>query len=459
MTSFDARPSLTLEPPDSLYLVADLVHLYEADGRPGGHANTVKLFITSSVMPVSSPNFDLQIVCNPSTYPNSINFLKLQGIPHVPTEMNFSVSRDRGALEWAGDNLMTVLCQPYRLVDPEMWRLLYDVLQFNACCRSIIATPYDGTEESIGEYLDRKGYSESFKDHYLIPMTACPGPRQLSKLPDEQLHLSTPIASVSTQEGTSGGQLTTAGGVSETYDHVIFACHSDTTLQILRVGEGMTKEEEEILGMFQWNRNEAVLHPDVNVSRARGRSCALTVPSSLCRRADLHNLAWNYLTQSVRDRQGERKANSDQVSLYVHGPVLVTLNPPFEPRAGLFAGRWQYDHPVLDGTAIRAQKRMSGIQHPRRLSYAGAWLKYGFHEDAFASGLAAARPLVGEGGQMLFEIDLAVDRQPPSAWAVVMFFRPFEGSGARAGVALVGWAIGVLEWVLCEPLSSLSCPI
>lgn len=30
------------------------------------------------------------------------------------------------------------------------------------------------------------------------------------------------------------------------------------------------------------------------------------------------------------------------------GPVLVTLNPPFEPRKELVQGRWAYEHPVLD---------------------------------------------------------------------------------------------------------------
>ena len=31
-----------------------------------------------------------------------------------------------------------------------------------------------------------------------------------------------------------------------------------------------------------------------------------------------------------------------------YGPVLVTLNAPFEPAADKIAGRWNYDHPVLD---------------------------------------------------------------------------------------------------------------
>lgn len=29
-----------------------------------------------------------------------------------------------------------------------------------------------------------------------------------------------------------------------------------------------------------------------------------------------------------------------------NGPVLVTLNPPFEPKKELIAGEWSYDHPL-----------------------------------------------------------------------------------------------------------------
>ena len=35
-----------------------------------------------------------------------------------------------------------------------------------------------------------------------------------------------------------------------------------------------------------------------------------------------------------------------------YGPVLVTLNPPFEPRDELVFGRWKYDHPILDSEVI-----------------------------------------------------------------------------------------------------------
>ena len=86
--------------------------------------------------------------------------------------MTFSVSRDLGAFEWAGNNLATVFCQPSRLLDPNMWRLLYDVLRFNASAqRLLLELEKSGVRDdelSIGTYLEQHDYSDSFRDNYLI---------------------------------------------------------------------------------------------------------------------------------------------------------------------------------------------------------------------------------------------------------------------------------------------------
>ena len=102
-----------------------------------------------------------------------------------------------------------------------------------------------------------------------------------------------------------------------------------------------------------------------------------------------------------------------------YGPVFVTLNPPFEPDLAKVSGRWKYDHPVLDAKvicsfiqlviaqpklfipfnkAVKAQNEMYKIQNTRSISYAGAYLKYGFHEDGFTSGLLAACSIDEERG-------------------------------------------------------------
>jgi predicted NAD/FAD-binding protein len=83
--------------------------------------------------------------------------------------MTFSVSRDFGLFEWAGTNLLTLFCQPSRLLDAKMWRLIYDVLRFNACARRLLVDQNKFLRDcSIGEYLRREGYSDSFRDNYLI---------------------------------------------------------------------------------------------------------------------------------------------------------------------------------------------------------------------------------------------------------------------------------------------------
>lgn len=83
------------------------------------------------------------------------------------------------------------------------------------------------------------------------------------------------------------------------------------------------------------------------------------------------------------------------ISELEHGPVLVTLNPPFEPDSATVVARFQYEHPIMNADSIRAQRDMSSLQNIRGISYAGAWMKYGFHEDGFTAGLRAALSLRG----------------------------------------------------------------
>lgn len=82
--------------------------------------------------------------------------------------MTFSVSRGEGKFEWSGSNLLTVFCQFIRLLDPRMWRMLYDILRFNACARRVLMDNSMSNEISIKDYLMQHGYSASFRDNYLI---------------------------------------------------------------------------------------------------------------------------------------------------------------------------------------------------------------------------------------------------------------------------------------------------
>ncbi|PIL22640.1 hypothetical protein GSI_15331 [Ganoderma sinense ZZ0214-1] len=418
------------------------VHLFEADSRPGGHANTVTLERPGKQPSDVDTGF---IVFNPNTYPNFLNFLSI--FPDlaeriIKTEMTFSVSRDLGAFEWAGNNLLTVFCQPKRLLDLDVWHLLYDVLRFNANAQRFLieleSKSADVERISIGTYLERHGYSDSFRDNYLIPMTAAiwstppdkcsldfPAKtlKILSQLAPSQLHLSTPIHALKFLTETKQLELTTASGEKLSFDHVIFACHTDTTVDILEAGDGMTSEEAPILRAFKWNKNEAVLHSDVQL-----------MPKAASAWSSWNYLNWMGLLQDLPDRYGD--------------PILVTLNPPFEPKPELTYGRYKYDHPILSEEAIRAQAFLPTIQNTRGISFAGAWTKYGFHEDGFTSGLRAAAALAGPSAKLPFEI-VSLERPPDEAAVrLAHYFDVFERWGAA-------WILGKVFATLLAVLRAL----
>lgn len=129
------------------------------------------------------------------TTANFINFLQNIGVATEPTSMALSVSRDHGLFEWAGKNLASVFCQMKNLFSLQMWRMLFDIIRFNQFSLDVLINAEDvdpandqdmpsTMNDTIGEYLDRHGYSDAFRDGYLIPITAA----VWSTSPDKCIH-------------------------------------------------------------------------------------------------------------------------------------------------------------------------------------------------------------------------------------------------------------------------------
>ncbi|KAK4228962.1 amine oxidase [Podospora fimiseda] len=397
------------------------VYIYDSGDRLGGHTNTVE-FAKGKYKTLVDTGF---IVMNEETYPNFMNFLKRIRVETVPTKMSFSVSRDQGLFEWASAGFNALFCQPGNLLSPKMWRMLLDILRFNQYAVDLLRTNKP-TQETLGEYLDREGYSNVFRDDYLIPLTgavwsASPDRGVLefpavtlirflwnhhllstfakrptwytvatgSKtyidtimkgFPKNHVVLNTRVTAV-TNENDGRVRIHTEGGQSEVFDHVILATHGDEAYSIIR--NSATDLERMILENFQTTENDVVLHSDTSLMPESRKAWS----------------AWNSLTK--KSAVGST-GHVDQVSLTynmnilqniprnVFGNVLVTLNPLHEPKPKTVQGRFKYRHAIYTGAAVLAQERLPEIQNKRGISYAGGWTKQGFHEDAFTSGLQAA---------------------------------------------------------------------
>lgn len=439
------------------------VHLFEAADRLGGHTNTVqwsagkfKTAVDTGFIVLNTATYRMSLpralpsvrTCRSQLTPcaaNFINFLTKVGVETEPTEMTFGVSRDQGLFEWAGINLNTLFCQRRRIFSPRMWRMVFDIVRFNQFALDLLIADDDDASagskfsarrvnpaETIGAYLEREGYSDAFRDDYLLPMAAAVWSTSPDKcgldfpaialvrflwnhhllstvsarpqwltikegaqayinavmkgFPPNHLHLNSAVRQITSNESDGSVRLGMEDGTTHDFDHVVLATHGDQALSLL--GPSATEKERAVLSCFQTSQNEAVLHSDTNFMPRSRRAWA----------------AWNYLTLSS---PSTGRANIDKVSLTYNmnilqhipkdpfGDVLVTLNPLQRPRQSTIQGRFFYSHPLYTPAAFRAQKELRHIQNKRGISYAGAWTNYGFHEDGFSSGLAVAKDHLG----------------------------------------------------------------
>jgi predicted NAD/FAD-binding protein len=404
---------------------AAAITLFEASHYFGGHAHTATIQLPRSrTDPVCvAHGVDTGfLVYNDRTYPNLIRLFAELGVETALSEMSFSVQATRdggGPLEWSGNNLGTVFAQRRNLVDPRFLGMLGDLLRFNRLTTRIAQAGTEGElAQPLGEFLDAHRFGTAFRDWYFLPMMGCiwscptsqmlafpvatmirfchnHGLIQIANRPQwrtvqggsrhyvekivaglEDKRLRTPVRRI-TRTG-NGVLVATDEGGTERFDHVILATHSDQSLALL--GDA-SPAEAATLGAIRYQPNHAVLHTDVAMLPRR---CAAWA-------------AWNY----ERAAAGERESGGVCLHYLLNllqplpwqQPVIVSLNPVREIERSQVMAEYDYDHPVLDLAAIRAQAEVPALQGRRNTWFAGAWMGYGFHEDGLKAGLAAAEGL------------------------------------------------------------------
>src|SRR3954453_19277486 len=158
------------------------ITVFESDNRIGGHANTIDVDVDGRSVAVDT-GF---IVYNDRNYPGFRALLDRIGVATQPSEMSFSVSDPRTGLEFRGSNLNAVFAQRRNLANPSFLRLLADVIRFNRAARRLVAGEgrwngadrlsggelYGGADETLGEFVRRGRFSQSFVRQFLIPFGA-----------------------------------------------------------------------------------------------------------------------------------------------------------------------------------------------------------------------------------------------------------------------------------------------
>ena len=401
------------------------VTLLEAGDYFGGHTHTVDITLDGPDGPVTHGVDTGFLVFNHRTYPQLVRLFAELGVETGASEMSFSVQARQDSLEWSGCDLNTVFAQRSNLVRPRFLSMLRDVLRFNKLTTAIAERGHDAElAEPIGDFLARERFGSAFRDWYFLPMVgciwSCPTDqmlrfpigtmirfchnhgliqvtdrpqwhtvrggakhyvqKMLQAIPDARLNTAVrSVRRVPPGDGHGGVMVATDQG-SERFDEVVLACHSDQSLALLA---DATAAEREVLGAIRYHPNRAVLHTDASVLPRRKLAWA----------------AWNYARAADTGRE--------QAAVCLHylinrlqplpwsQPVVVSLNPdpahPPDPASVL--GQWDYSHPVFDAAAVQAQGRLPELQGRHHVWFAGAWTRYGFHEDGLMSALNVVQGL------------------------------------------------------------------
>ena len=398
--------------------------LFEAGSYFGGHTHTVDVTLPSVQGAVTHGVDTGFLVYNQRTYPGLIGLFENLNIRTVASDMSFSVQAhwdDTGkVLEWNGANLNSVFAQRSNLLRPRFWGLLKDIMRFNQLATDLAKSAQaDALAQPLQHFLDEHRFGTAFRQGYLLPMLgciwSCPTTQMLQfpvatmvhfcdnhgllqvnnrppwftvaggakhyvqaiTQPISDKRLNTPVLGIARDD--QGVHIRTSQGV-EHFDQVVLATHADQSLALL---ERPSTDETALLGAIRFQANRAVLHTDTRVMPKRRLAWA----------------AWNYQrTQLISE--------SARVCLHYWlnrlqplpftQDVIVSLNPgtPIDPATIL--GSYDYDHPVFDLPAIAAQSELPRLQGQQRTWYAGAWMRYGFHEDGYQAGLAAAQGLLAQ---------------------------------------------------------------
>ena len=399
------------------------ITVFEAGDYFGGHTHTVDITLPTTQGMVTHGVDTGFLVFNERTYPNLINLFAELNVETAPSDMSFSVkvpgALNGKTLEWSGTDLNSVFAQRGNLVNPRFWRMLLDVMRFNALCTRIAKEQREKElQQPLSDFLRTHQFSEPFRDWYFLPMLGCiwscptdqmlqfpvatmirfchnHGLIQVTNRPQwfsvvggarnyvekilAEVHdkrLNTPVRLI---ERDAHGVRIITDGHAERFDQVVIATHTDQALSLLREASG---EERSLLGAIRYQDNRAVLHTDASVLPANPKTWA----------------AWNYERAASNERESSRVClhyllNRLQRIPFAQ-PVVVSLNPLHDIDPATIVGEYDYAHPVFDLGAIEAQKRLPLLQGQQHTWYAGAWTGYGFHEDGLKSGLQVGRALL-----------------------------------------------------------------
>lgn len=384
------------------------VDLYEKDDRLGGHARTTMVQDEDKVFGVDT-GF---LVFNHPTYPLLTKLFKELDVKIENSDMSFAFWDKDINRAYNGSSLKGMFAQKRNLFSLTHYKMIKDILDFNKKANEDLKECNSNLDKTLGEYI--KDYSSAFKQRYLLPMGAAiwsTPSNEMNNFPARtfltffknhgllgvsthhqwltvsngsinyvnkiknkisgKIFINSDVVKVQREE--NGVYLIHRNGNKSFYDKVVLAMHAPQALEIL---ENPTQKEIEILSAFKYKENSAVLHNDNNILYTNRKMYA----------------AWNYTSSNKQNKLVTLSywINTLQ-NLKTKKDYFVSLNET--QNINNVIEKISYEHPQFDSKAIEMQSRKNEICGHNNTYFAGAYWRYGFHEDGLLSATKVASKL------------------------------------------------------------------
>lgn len=380
------------------------ITFYEKNDYVGGHTNTIT--VDEDGRPVYIDTGFM--VFNHETYPNLTKLFKDLNVDTFKTSMSFSVQYMPDKLEYCGSGLNGLFAQRKNIFSLRHIKMLKQIARFNAESIKIKDDPAYANH-SLKQYIEEKGFGDDMLWRYLVPMSAAVWSTPMDKMTDfpaqtlirffynhgflglntqhqwytvtkgsksyrdiimapfkDKVRVNDPVVKVQRKNGKA--VVITKSGATEEYDKVIIASHGDQALGMLAEP---TADEQRLLQYFKYQTNIATLHTDDAVMPKNKRVWS----------------SWNY---RVEEKQGKTYAstiywmNSLQ-NVSKKKNYYVSINDPGSVDEKKIIKTIEYEHPLFDVNAVKAQAELSKLNQTGPVYFCGSYFKYGFHEDALKS--------------------------------------------------------------------------
>ncbi|KAB2062725.1 hypothetical protein ES319_A10G172000v1 [Gossypium barbadense] len=386
----------------SAYVVAkggvDVV-VYEKEEQLGGHAITVNFDATE---------LDHRLLfLNPASYATMLEMFDSLGVDVETSDVSFSVSHDKGnGYEWCSQyGFSNYFAQKKKLLNPFNWRNLREIIKFGNDVESYLEllenNPDIDRNETLGQFLKSRGYSENFQNNYLAPIC---GAMWSSSREDVMSFSAFSVLSFwrthhlyqlfgqpqwltirrhsyfvkrvrdmlesrgcpfklacqvqSVLPADNGTTVVRGDGFRETYNGCILAVSASKALGLL---ENPTFEEKRVLGAFQYASIA------LNFLNGRENKACLTY--------------WLNALQNV--------GKTSQ-------PFFLTVNPHHTPNDTML--KWSTSCAIPSVAASKGSLELGQIQGKRGIWFCG----YDSHEDELKAGMDAAHGILGKHSSVVY---------------------------------------------------------